>query len=413
MVESVKPKFFYGYIVVLAAFVIMVVMWGGIYSFGVFFTPLLTEFGWTRAETSGAYSLFMVLHGLFCIVTGRLNDRFGPRIVITTCGFFLGLGYLLMSRINTIWQLYLVYGVIIAIGMSGGFVPLVSTVTRWFVKRRGLMTGIAVAGIGAGTMIMPPVASWLISSYGWRTSYIVIGSIALVLIILAAQFVRRDPTQMGQLPYGADKVKEESLNLEAGALSLRETIHTKQFWTFCVIWAFFAFCVHAIMVHIVPHAIDMRISAASAASILTIIGGLSIAGRVIMGGVSDRIGNKLALIICFILILIALFWLLAAKELWMLYLFAVVFGFAYGGHVPLVSPIVADLFGLRAHGLILGVVIFVGAIGAAMGPLLAGHVFDITSSYRLAFLACVALSVVGLILISQLRPTSRGGGESD
>ena len=121
MVENVRPKYFYGYIVVLAAFLITVTMWGTLYSFGVFFKPLLTEFGWTRAETSGAYSLFIVLHGLVYIVTGRLNDRLGPRIVMIACGFFLGLGYLLLSQISTIWHLYLVYGVIIAIGMSGGF----------------------------------------------------------------------------------------------------------------------------------------------------------------------------------------------------------------------------------------------------------------------------------------------------
>jgi len=413
MVENVKSKFFYGYIIVLAAFLIMMIMWGTIYTFGVFFNPLLIEFGWTRAETSGAYSLFMVLHGLLYIVTGRLNDRFGPRVVITTCGFFLGLGYLMMSQISAIWQLYLFYGAIISVGISGGFVPLTSTVARWFVKRRGLMTGIVVSGTGLGTMIMPPIASWLISSYGWRTCYIVVGITALVLIMSAAQFLRRDPGQRGRLPYGADEVKEEGLNLEAGGFSLREAIGTKQFWQFFVAWACFGFGILVIMVHIVPHAIDTGISPASAASILSIIGGLSLAGRVIMGGSGDRIGNKLAFIICFILLAITLSWVMAAKELWMLYLFAVVFGFAYGGHAPLGSSIIADLFGLSSHGVILGVTTVGVTIGGAIGPLLAGYIFDITGSYHLAFLVCAAVSVVGLILLSQLRLTSKEGGGND
>ena len=413
MVENVKPKFFYGYIVVGAAFLIMMIMGGTMYSFGVFFKPLLTEFGWTRAETSGAYSLLLFLHGLLYIVTGRLNDKFGPRIVITTCGFFFGLGYLLMSQISAIWQLYLFYGVVIGIGMSGGFVPLVSTIARWFVKRRGLMTGVAVSGIGAGAMIMPQVANWLISSYGWRTSYIVVGITALVLIMLAAQFLRRDPTQMGRLPYGADEVKEEGLNLEAGGFSLREAIRTRQLWIYCAMAGSFGLGVQAIMVHIVPHAIDMGISPTSAASILTIIGAGSLTGRIIMGSVADRIGNKLAYIICFILEAGALFWLLAAKELWVLYLFAVVFGFAYGGHVPLGSPIIADLFGLSSHGVILGATAFSMTTAGAIGPLLAGHIFDITNSYYRAFLVCAAVSVVGLILLSQLRLTSREGGTND
>ena len=210
--RSKKPKLFYGYIIVAAAFLITLIMCGTLFTFGVFFKPILTEFGWTRAMTSGAFSLCILLFGLLGIGTGRLTDRFGPRVVMSGCGFFLGLGYLLMSQVSAIWQLYLFYGVMVGIGVSGSFVPLVSTVARWFAERRGMMTGIAVSGIGIGTMIMPLVANWLISSYGWRTSYIVVGITVLVLIILVAQFLRRDPGQMGQLPYGADEVKVESLN---------------------------------------------------------------------------------------------------------------------------------------------------------------------------------------------------------
>jgi len=157
---NMKPKFFYGYVVVALAFLIMAIMGGTIYTFGIFFKPLAGDFGWSSAATSGAFSLQMVIHGLFYIVTGRLNDRFGPRLVVSACCLLLGAGYLLMSQISDIWQLYLFYGVVIGIGMSGAFVPLGSTVARWFVKRKGAMIGIAVAGISVGTMIMPPVASW-------------------------------------------------------------------------------------------------------------------------------------------------------------------------------------------------------------------------------------------------------------
>ena len=218
MVENVKPKFFYGYIVVAVAVGIMMLAWGANRTFGVFLEPLINEFSWTRAGVSGAFTLCMLITGLLGIVAGRLNDRFGPRLVMTACGFFVGLGYLLMSQISTIWQLYLFYGVIIAMGTSGGYVPLVSTVARWFVKRRGLVTGIVISGIGLGTMVVPPIAAQLISSYGWRTSYIIVGIAALVLIILAAQFLKRDPSQVGQLPYGG--VKQESLDLGAKEFSL-------------------------------------------------------------------------------------------------------------------------------------------------------------------------------------------------
>ncbi len=413
MAENRKPKFFYGYIIASAGFIIMVIMWGALYSFGIFFKPLLAEFGWTRAATAGAYSLFFVLHGFLYIFTGRLTDKFGPRIITTICGFFFGLGFLLISQINAIWQFYLLYGVILAIGASGGWVPLASTLSRWFIKRRGLVIGIVVSGVGFGTVIMPPIANWLILSYGWRTSYIIVGFIALIVLLLAAQFLRRDPAQMGQLPYGVDQIKGEVSNLPSQGFSFWKAIGTSQFRLLCVAFFCFGFCLHVIMVHIAPYATDLGFSAIMAANILAIIGGLSIAGRITTGGAGDRIGNKLALVTSFILSSVALLWLLLAQEVWMLYLFAVVFGFAYGGWSALMSPMTAELFGLKSHGAILGSVIFVFTVGSAIGPVLAGRIFDITGSYQLAFLISAALSIAALILALLLRPISREGGTDD
>lgn len=405
LTKTTKPGFFYGYIVVALAFLITVILGGTLYTFGVFFKPLSDEFGWTRAATSGAFSLFMVLHGLLYIFTGRLNDRFGPRLVMSGCGLFLGLGYLLMSQTNTLWHLYLFYGVIIAVGMSGGYVPLISTVTRWFVKRRGLMTGIAVAGTGAGTMIMPPVASWLISNYGWRTSYAVIGLMVLVVVIAAAQFLKRAPSQIQQLPYGQSEVQKESTSLEAGGLTLQEAIRTRYFWLLCVTFFGFGAFLQAVMVHIVPHATGLEIPATTAANIFIAIGGLSVVGRIVMGSASDRIGNRTALLIGLVLTTAVLAWLLVAKEMWMFYLFAAVFGFAYGGLVSVQSPLVAELFGMRSHGVIFGSIVFVVTIGGAVGPVMAGRIFDVSGSYNSAFLICSALSATSLILALFLRPT--------
>ena len=216
MIERKRPSFFYGYVIVAVAFFLMLIMWGAYYSFGIFFEPLLAQFGWTKAMTSGAFSLSFFLTGILGVLAGKLTDRFGPRVVMTVCGFFLGLGYLMMSQIGAIWQLYLFYGVVIAIGMSGAWVPLISTVPRWFVKRRGMMTGIVTSGTGIGTIIFSLVASRLISDHGWRLSYVIVGSGVLVLLMLAAQFLRRDPHQIGQLPYGRSEVNGEDLNLPVG-----------------------------------------------------------------------------------------------------------------------------------------------------------------------------------------------------
>ena len=413
MIEHRSPKFFYGYIIVLAAFCAMMLSWGASRSFGVFLEPIIDEFSWTRAATSGAFTVCMIILGLLGIIAGRLNDRFGPRLLLTACGFFLGLGYLLMSRITTIWQLYLVYGVVIAIGMSGAAVPMMSTVARWFTKRRGLMTGILIAGPGFGIAIVPLVASWLISSYGWRPSYTVIGIVVLVLIISAAQFLRRDPSQVGQLPYGEDVVEAESSTVKATGFFLREAIRTGQFWILGLLSFGNFFNINVAMVHIVIHATGLGISPTLAASVLSVTAGVSIAGRVIMGSVADKIGNKPTVILGFSLTLFAYLWLLVAEELWMLYLFAIIFGLGAWALGSVTSLLVAELFGMRSHGLILGVIVFVGNMGGALGPVLAGHIFDVTSSYQLAFLICAIIGVAIIILSMLLRPTGQRGGTND
>ena len=403
-VAGTKPAFFYGYIVVVTAFLIQMFMFGAFYSFGVFFKPVAAEFGWSRAAIAGAFTSMTFLSGIFSIVMGRLNDRLGPRLVLTVGGLFLGVGYLLMSQISAIWQLYLFYGVVIAVGMSVGYVPVVSTVARWFVKRRGLMTGLVVSSIGLGTLIIPPVASLLIISHGWRYSYLVIGIVVLAVIILAAQFMRRDPSTMGQLPYGESKVAQEDSSFKAVGLSLQEAARTVQFWICGAIFLCFNYCIQAIMVHIAPHATELGISTTIAASILGVIGGASIVGRIVAGSAVDKIGNRSTLIVAFSLAVVALFWLQLAKETWMLYLFAASFGFAYGFLPTLQSPMVAELFGLGSHGAILGSLVFAATIGG-IGTVITGHIFDITGSYSQAFLLCAAIAILGLILTWFLKPT--------
>jgi len=407
LIENRKPKFFYGNVVILATFGIMVMAGGILVVFSVFFEPMLTEFGWTRAVFSGASSLFMFLTTLFGIGVGRLTDKFGPRPVVTASVLFLGLGFFLMSRISTIWQLYLVFGVIVGIGMSGLWVPMLSTVSRWFVKRRGMMMGVVLSGASLGMMIMPPLATWLITTYGWRTSYTIVGLMAMIVIISATQFIKRDPAQTGQLPDGESGVKAESLSLPARSLFLREAIHTRQFWMLSAIFGCLWFSQMAIWVHIVIHAIDLGIPAMSAANILAIMGGVGIAGRILIGRVADKIGDKPVLLISFTLIIVSLLWLLVAKELWALYLFAVIFGLGFSGLVVLEAPLIARLFGLGSLSVILGSVDFVSTALSIPSSILTGYIFDIMGSYQLAFLTAAGVSIIGLILSFLLKPTSR------
>jgi len=389
----------------------MAATFGTYFAFGVFFKPVLTEFGWTRALTSGAFSLSMIMHGVMGIVMGILNDRLGPRIVLSLCGFLIGLGYLLMSQISTISQLYLFYGVIVGTGLGGAWVPLLSTVARWFVNRRNMMTGIVVAGSGIGTLISPPVANWLISTYDWRAAYTILGSVILVIVISAAQFLKRDPARMGQIPYGGNEEVKQEPGTETRGFTLREAACTRQFWVSFVMLFCFGFCLFTITVHIVPHATDMNISPATAAIILAAMGGAGIAGNLVMGGAADRIGNRQIFIIGFIMMSICLFYLTQITEVLMLYLFVIVFGFAHGGMGPSESPLVAGLFGLSSHGLIFGIISFGFTIGASVGPLLTGYLFDVRGSYQTAFLTCACLTIVGLVLAILLTPIKSEEGK--
>ena len=402
-----ERRFFYGYVVVLIAAVVMLMANGTRACFGVFLLPVLTDFGWTRAMTSGAFSLVMFLGGLMGLVMGRLNDKSGPRLVVTISGSLLGLGYLLMSQINTIWQLYLFYGALVGIGMSGFWVPLLSTTARWFSRRSAIMTGVVLSGVGIGTMVMPPLANWLISTYSWRNSYTIMGISVLIIVISAAQFLRRDPNKMKVKPHERKNIKEKRLNLESSGFALQQAMKTRTFWMHAVITFCSGLAILSVSAHIVPHAIKLGISAANAATILTVIGGVGIPARIIMGSTGDRLGYKPTYIICFSLMAISLLCLLLANELWMIYMSVAVFSLGSAGTSTISSPMAAHLFGLRSHGAIYGVITLSYTIGAAVGPTLAGGIFDITNSYQLAWIVGGIFTVVGIIAASLLkRPRS-------
>jgi len=398
------PHIFYGYIIVFVAFFVMPVAMSPQGTYGLFFIPMSTELNWTRAMTSGAFSIHIILVGLFSIGVGRLNDKLGPRVVITICGAFLGLGFLLISRISALWQLYLLFGIMMPLGPCGGWIPLVSTVARWFKKRRGTMTSIILAGGGTVAIIMPPVVAWLISVYGWRESYTILGITALVIMILGAQFLRRDPAQMGLSPYGEEDETTEAVIPKANVLSMRQVLATRQFWMLAISFLCAGFSMEVLTVHFVPHVTDLKFSMATAATILAIGNAIGIPGRLMLGIAADRIGNKVILVISYSLLIAALFWLLVSRETWMLYTFQVVRIFGSMGIIILMSPIVADLFGLTSHGMIMGSITFIWSIGSALGPLLAGYIHDIYGSYQIAFILSAIINIIALILVMLMRP---------
>jgi MFS family permease len=381
----------------------MMVSAGVGYSFGVFLKPILFEFGWTRASISGAYSISSLVSGLAGIFLGGLVDRYGPRFVLTLCGLVSGIGYLLMSQISELWQLYLFYGIIIGIG-SSSFAPLLSTISRLYVKRRTTMSGIVTVGIGLGSLIMPPLANQLIITSDWQTSFIVLGIITIVVLTLSSQFLKRGTINDEQSAISQEEVKENDLSVETKAFTFRDAVITRQFWIIFIMFFCMGFCVLTAQVHIFSYVTDSNISATIAANITAAIGGSSIIGRIVLGNIADRIGNRKALIIGFMLMAVPMFCLIFAREIWTFFLLAIVFGIGYGDCVASESPLVASVFGLKSIGLILGILSGAFTFGAAAGPVVAGYIFDITASYELAFILTAVTGGVGLILAIYLSP---------
>jgi MFS family permease len=395
-------RFFYGYIIVFSSFVILMMTFGINYSFGVFFKPLIATFGWDRGTTSGAYSVMTFMAGFLGIFAGKIADQFGPKMIGVCTGLFLGIGFILLSRINTLWHFYLVYTFILAAGVGAVWPGLVPSLARWFVARRGLMTGIMASGIGCGTFAFPPLADWIISAHDWRKAYLFIGSIVLVLIVLISQLLKKDPALVGQTPLGEETAKEEP-SKHAEGLIFGDALRTGPFMLLCIIYFCYGYALHSIMVHIVPHAMDLGLPSTSAAGLLSIIGVISIFSRILIAGLSDRIGVKPALIIVFSILLISLLWVPLADKKWGLQVFGLLFGTSYGGIISLQALAVAELFGLVALGQILGTVVFAYTIGAALGPVATGYLFDITNSYVPGFWGAGTLAVAALILVFRLR----------
>jgi len=404
--SRLEDKIFYGWVVVAAFFIIGTTLMGVHFSFGVFFKSIAGEFHLTRTATSAIASTSMILGGVFAFLGGWASDRYGPRIVVLLMGLFTGLSLLLTSQTNSLWQLFITYSLLLAMGTNATYTITMSTCSRWFDKKRGTALGIAGSASGLGMIVMAPFATYLISTFDWRVAYIVMGLIAWLIVMPLSRLLRKDPHEIGALPDRANPPKGTSMktdNNQLADLSLPQTVRTRSFWLIIFIWLLLASNLLLVLTHLVPHATDIGFSPAEAATFLSLIGGTTIVGRIVIGAVSDKVGRKLTTIICILLKAGAMVWLVWAEDLWMFYLFALVFGFAYGGMLPGISALIGDTFGLRNIGAIFGLLDIGWGVGAAIGPLIGGRIFDVTNDYSIAFLIGAAVMLVATLLITLIR----------
>ncbi len=398
------------WVVVTAGFFLVFILYGTYYSFGVFVKPMSTGLGWSRATTTGAVAVYMVLHGIFSIITGRLTDRYGPRLIVAISALLVAFGYGLSFRINTPWQLYIFFGILVGIGMGAAFVVPIATVTRWFTYNRGLALGIVASGVGAGQVILPPLIRYMITEFGWRASFAGMGIMICVVGIPAALFLRNPPRHMVHPPNG----KSHGAGIKSGGItkpqddwSMTEAIKTSSFHLLLCIFIALIFGIVIVTSHLVAHVEDIGIDPLQAAYVLTLIGGSGILGRVMIGRACDIIGSKTMLASCMIVQALLLFSLIRAESLWAFYVIAALFGLTYGGAVPAIVMRISEFFGIRSSGTILGALLCGSTAGAGIGAPFAGYIYDVTGGYAIAFLTGGIVLTVGAILSFIVKPPEK------
>ncbi|MGE0681773.1 MAG: MFS transporter [Candidatus Binatia bacterium] len=399
---------FYGWVVVACAFTVLCIAYGVQFTFGVFMPAISADTGWDRGSLSLPYSLYVFVYSALGIVTGRFTDRWGPRIVLTVGGCLLGSGIILVSQVQTLWQLYLFLGLIAASGMSAAYVPCNATVVRWFTLKRGLALSITSSGASFGMFIFPPLTTALIAAYGWRSSYIILGVLALAVISLCATFIVRDPEKMGLHPDGHPPLESSASDtvqplFSAEDWTLTSAKRTAAFWMLNVIFTLTWLVVFMPMVHIVPFAVDLGISEFRAAMTISVIGFAGFAGRLGIGAISDYLGRVPTLGLCLLLQAFSFLGFTASTGMALLYPAAAVFGFSYGGVTALFPALIGDFFGRMAVGSIVGFIFALAGSPAAFGPLIAGYIYTATSSYNAAFLLSAALNTAALLLLFLLK----------
>lgn len=391
-------RFFRGWVVVGAAFLALFVAFGSMYAFGAFFTELEREFAASRADISLIFSIGGFLYFTVGALTGSLADRFGTRPVVAIGVALVTAGLLLAAQADTLYGVYLFYGVGVGLGVGFVYVPSLGAVQRWFDRRRGLASGFAVAGIGVGTLVMPPLATWVIDFVGWRAAYVAMAGVALVLGVVAVALLEHSPERRG-LARDGEPLAAGAVPAPAIGASLREALRSRPFWLLYAAGIATSFGMFIPFVHLPPFAEDLGLSARFGVLLVGLVGVGSVVGRFLLGGTADRIGRRRGTALMFLgMALMLLLWLVARGPL-LLVAFALLFGTFYGGFVALIPALTADYFGGRRVSGIIGCLYSGVGIGTLLGPTLAGLAFDLAGSYVLPIVGGAILNLVGLVCI--------------
>jgi OFA family oxalate/formate antiporter-like MFS transporter len=401
-----KPRIFYGWFVVAGTFAVTFVGFGCAYTFSAFLPSLQHDFAASRGSVSLVFSLAGFVYFALGAVSGPLADKWGARRLAVVGMVVTGLGLALASVARTLVEVYTAYGLGVGLGIGLSYVPVLGVMQRWFVRRRGFASGIGVAGIGVGTLVMPPVAAFLINAFGWRETYLIFGVFAAVVGGRLAFLIEDDPRGRGLGPDG-DPMPAGSQPVTRAKASMLAAVKSPRFAGLFVASLLGSFGVFVPFVHLVPYALDHGVPQAAAVLLLGAIGVGSTAGRFFLGGLADRLGRSLsmALMITGMALAFAVWFL--SVNLWSLAVFALLYGLFYGGWVALLPAVVADYFGATNLGGMIGLISLGIAFGTLIGPSAAGFAFDVNQSYTLPILASAASYVVAAAILAATAPRSK------
>jgi MFS family permease len=376
----------------------------------------MSEFGWTRAMTAGAYSLRSIEGGIASPIVGWAVDKYGPRIVIVIGAVIAGAGFCMMPLISSLLGFYMIYGVLLSIGMSAMlYIPAFTLIARWFKRKVSMATSVLAIGAGIGGLICAPISALLIANYGWRISFVLIGITVWVVVIPLTFIIRNSPEEMNLRQDGdpplpatenANGLYESETSVESEDYTLKQALSSSVFWLLALSGLFQGMAHSTIIVHSIPHLTDMGIPLTQAAASIGLLTLVSIIGRVSYGYLGDRFDKRYLFVSLYILQAIGILVLMNANSMMMVYLFIFFFGVGFGGGIPLNTAIRAEYFGRAAFGKIMGFGAPVGMISSAIGPVMAGHIYDVTGSYRYAFMTISILVLCGTPVIMLLRKKS-------
>jgi MFS family permease len=381
-----------GWLVVLAAFTLMFMGFGAAYSFAAFFTAFQAEFGASRAHVALVFSLSALLWFSFGVPGGMLADRFGPRGVCLAGALILVAGLALSALAPSLAVLYATFSIGAGIGIGLTYVPSVAAVQHWFVQHRALASGIAVSGIGAGNLLFPPLAAWLIGLAGWRNAYLALAAATLVLAVPAA-------LALG----GRAATRANAGGTPLPGMTLAGALRSPPFWALYALGFFVCVGVFVPMVHLVPYAQDAGLGTARGVTLVSLLGLGSLVGRFAIGGIADRLGHVRALVAISAGMgaMFLLWWV--STGFWPLAVFAFVFGTLYGGYVALSPTVCMETFGPKSLSAIIGSLYTAAGIGTLIGPTFAGASFDAFGSYDVSILGCAALCFIGAVIAASMR----------